>query len=159
MNRNWITIGIGTAAVTLLALGAAGCGGPRGTAKVEPVFIPQEKEAAPQPPPPATAPEKEEMTRRGYVKLEYPEPGFRGNPARFTWYRFPEAKTYQLTVMSMNETVLYDGPNGAENLLDPPPAWTNEFEAGTIYFWQVSAFDEKGTPIGRSPLRDFVFTP
>lgn len=158
MNRKWIRIG-SWAIAGVLAVGAAGCGGPRARTKVEPVFIPQEKREAPAPPPPATAPEKEEMTRQGYVKLDYPGPGFRGNPARFTWYRFPEADAYQLTVMDMTETVLFEGSKGSENLLDPPAAWTEGFEAASIFFWQVTAFNEEGTPIGRSPLRDFLFTP
>ncbi|MFH1278000.1 MAG: hypothetical protein ABIK65_06455 [Candidatus Eisenbacteria bacterium] len=157
MNRKWIRIGALAAAA--LAIAGAGCGGKTVAENVEPVFIPRDKEAVPAPPPPATAPEKEEMTSQGYVKLDYPAPGFRGAPVRFTWYRFPEAGAYQVVIMAMTEAVVFEGPKRGENLLDLMPAWSGALDEGNIYFWQVTAFNEEGTPIGRSPLRDFVYTP
>lgn len=146
------------AAATILAAGA-GCGGKATQKASEPMFIPRPKEVVPPPPPPASAPEAEEMTRQGSVKLEYPEPGFRGAPVRFTWYRFPEAASYQVMVMTATETVLFESPPGAENLFDSPAEWTEALEDGSIYFWQVTALGEAGTPIGRSSLRDFMYRP
>ncbi len=146
--------------LVLIAIVSVGCGARSAVerGKAEPVFIPQPEPVVP-PEPPAEPPDAEKVTARGYVKAHKPDAGFRGNPLRFTWYLFPESNRFQVIVMNHEETVLFESAVLEENFLDLPPALKEAFLPGGIYFWQVLALNEEGAPVGRSPLRDFLYKP
>lgn len=148
--------------LALIAIVSTGCGArsavEKGKKVVEPVFIPQPVPVVP-PEPPAEPPDAEEVTARGYVKTHKPDAGFRGDPLRFTWYLFPESRRFQLIVMTHEETVLFESAVLEENYLDMPPVLKEALLPGGIYFWQVLALNEEGAPVGRSPLRDFLYKP
>jgi|GEM_PF-3108901 len=96
---------------------------------------------------------------QGYVKLDFPEPGLRGTPARFTWFRFPEAVLYTLILLDAEGRPLREWTGLADNWLDPPPGWAGELPGPGVYFWQVLAMNEVAEPIAKSSLRDFVYEP
>jgi hypothetical protein len=96
------------------------------------------------------------MTSQGAIKLHFPEPGFRGRPVRFTWYRYPEAARYRLILMDTEGKTIYEGSALEENLSEPFAQGRDLLAAGSIYYWQVVALDAEGAAIAKSPLRDFL---
>ena len=101
------------------------------------------------------APDKEESTPAGRVKLHSPKPGRRGTPAAFTWNPYPGAESYRLLVLDAEEKVVYEGPRTRENLVSLADGW-NDGLPGGVYFWQVLAYDGEGSEIGRASCRERV---
>jgi hypothetical protein len=99
------------------------------------------------------------MTAQGAVKLHFPDPGYRGLPPLFTWYRFPDASGYRIVLMDMEGKTLFEGTRVTANGTTLEPGWEGRLPGGGVYFWQVVALNSEGEAIAKSSLRDFVYEP
>lgn len=99
------------------------------------------------------------MTAQGAVKSHFPDPGHRGLPPVFTWYRFPEATAYRLVLLDMDGKPVFEGDPTSRNSAPFPEAWREKGPKAGIYFWQIVALNGGGEAVAKSPLRDFVYEP
>lgn len=95
-----------------------------------------------------------DAVRGGRVALEAPLGEVAALPSAFSWRQVPGAASYRLTLLSVDDTVLWSA-TAERPPLALPAAQRARLAPRVVYFWRVEAFDGEGARLAWSPAASF----
>lgn len=96
--------------------------------------------------------------RTGQVQLLAPAGDVAGAPSVLEWRAFAGADSYDVKVLEVDRTPLWQGST-REPRVDLPPAIVALFVPGKTVTWEVTARDPAGAAVGESGPRQFRVSP
>lgn len=110
-------------------------------------------------PRPPALPAAHETTLRGTtVQAISPQDDVVVSPSSFVWHPYPNATTYRVRLLRVDDTVLWEGIASGSRI-DLPTAVTESLQALVRYDWTIEALNETGALVATSGLQHFRILP
>jgi len=96
--------------------------------------------------------------RGSRVQLESPAGEIAEAPSSFVWRTFEGATSYRVSVLAVDDEVLWESVAAAVSIELPEPL-RDRLRSAVVYSWRVEALDADGLVVGRSEVTRFRIKP
>jgi hypothetical protein len=100
----------------------------------------------------------ESTVRGSLVQLVSPTGEIPETPSSFVWRVFEGATSYRVSVLAVDDEVLWESVVAAESIELPEPT-RDRLRSAVVYRWRVEALDADGSVVGRSETTRFRIKP